>query len=178
MRPSNRTAILEAAVSVIERDGITSVTFDSVSAASGVTRSGIIYHFPSREDMVGAIHAHLAQQWERHLEAACGKPASEASATERLAAYIRVCATAATRGELQMLLDSPHSEHQQAWDQVVERWIPERVDAQQTGPVGPQALALLAADGLWVNEAINQSPMSPERRAQVAEAIVAMLETR
>ena len=46
MRESKRTVILDAAVNVIESDGITAVTFDSVAAAAGITRGGIIYHFP------------------------------------------------------------------------------------------------------------------------------------
>ncbi|WP_369008044.1 TetR family transcriptional regulator, partial [Staphylococcus aureus] len=31
---------------------MTAVTFDSVAAAAGITRAGIIYHFPSRDDLI------------------------------------------------------------------------------------------------------------------------------
>lgn len=63
MRESKRTVILDAAVNVIESDGITAVTFDSVAAAAGITRGGIIYHFPSREELIAAIHEHMACRW-------------------------------------------------------------------------------------------------------------------
>lgn len=49
VRESKKTMILDAAIQVIEEDGITAVTFDSVAAAAGITRAGIIYHFPSRD---------------------------------------------------------------------------------------------------------------------------------
>ncbi|WP_221175306.1 TetR/AcrR family transcriptional regulator, partial [Staphylococcus aureus] len=47
--------------------GITAVTFDSVAAAAGITRAGIIYHFPSRDDLIAAIHQRLADRWERQF---------------------------------------------------------------------------------------------------------------
>ena len=42
VRESKKTMILDAAIQVIEEDGITAVTFDSVAAAAGITRAGII----------------------------------------------------------------------------------------------------------------------------------------
>lgn len=172
MRQSNKPMILEAAVAVIESDGITALTFDSVAAASGLTRGGIIYHFASREDLIGAIHHHLAHRWEAQLEAACGKPAEQATPRERLTAYIRVAAMAATRAELHMLLDSTNTKHAAAWDHVLTRWIPSR---DTPGTNDSARIALLAADGLWVNEAIGSSRMSPDERAHAAEKIIASL---
>ena len=172
MRQSNKPMILDAAVAVIESDGITAVTFDSVAAASGLTRGGIIYHFASREDLIGAIHHHLAHRWEKLLEAACGKPAEQATAEERLIAYIRVTATAATRAELHMLLDSINSPHAETWEHVLARWTPPR----STPETNDRALiALLAADGLWVNEAIGSRHMSAHERAHAAELIIHLL---
>lgn len=172
MRPSNKTTILKAAIQVIETEGITAVTFDSVAAVAGLTRGGVLYHFPSREDLVGAIHTYMAEQWELELERRCGKSASEATVTERLIAYIRVCATSATTGELQMLLDSPNSEAHKAWSQVLERWTPHR-NADGTSAVRDELwTALLAADGLWINEAVSQKFLPHGKRTQIAEQIV------
>lgn len=174
MRQSNKTAILDAAVGVIETEGITAVTFDSVAAASGITRGGIIYHFRSREDLIGAIHMHLALRWEQQLEAVCGKPAADATETERLIAYVRVATTSATRAELLMLLESPSSEHQKAWSDVIERWIPSR-DATLDGASSSRTIALLAADGLWVSDAIGSNRVPPAERQDAAEQIVRLV---
>lgn len=46
MRPSKRDTILQAALSVVETDGVTAVTYESVAAASGLTKGGLLYHFP------------------------------------------------------------------------------------------------------------------------------------
>ncbi|GMA30136.1 TetR/AcrR family transcriptional regulator [Litorihabitans aurantiacus] len=171
MRESKRTVILDAAAGVIESEGITAVTFDSVAAAAGITRGGIIYHFPSREELIAAIHEHMARRWEDQLEAACGKPADQSTATERLIAYISMAATPATRAEVQMILDSHHTENQDVWDQVLQRWAPRPQPSD-----GPSyTLALLAADGLWVNDVIGSTRIPPEQRHDTAERIIDLI---
>jgi len=173
VRPSNKTLILNAAVAVIESAGITAVTFDSVAAAAELTRGGILYHFPSRDDLVRALHEHLAGKWEQQLVAACGKEAADATELERLMAYVRVASVAATRAELQMLLDSRNTEHHRPWGEVIDRWTP-RPGGKDTNDVA--WMALLAADGLWVNDAINERPLPAAHRARIVERIVAHLE--
>lgn len=171
MRGNKRTVILDAAVRVIESEGITAVTFDSVAAAANITRGGIIYHFPSREELIAAIHPYMARRWEDQLEAACSKPAAEATATERLIAYISMAATPATRAEVQMILDSHHTANQDVWDQVLQRWAPR----PQPTDGSAYTLALLAADGLWVNDVIGSTRIAPEQRHNTAERIIDLI---
>ncbi len=176
MRQSNKKAILDAAVTVIESEGITAVTFDSVAAAAGLTRGGILYHFPSRDDLIRALHEHLAGEWERQLTEVCGKSSTEASPAERLTAYIRAAAMSASRAELLMLVESRGTENYQHWADVLMRWTPQP-SGHEFGTANDAArLALLAADGLWVNDAITQQPLTPEQRTHTVETIVSQLE--
>lgn len=128
MRTSKRTQILDAAARLVQREGVKSVTFDAVAAEAGLTKGGLLYHFASREELVRAIHQHLADRWEADLVAAAGKPAAEASPAERLAAYARVTTQSATRAELLFMVEgSTTPEHAAPWDAVMERWAPPRV---------------------------------------------------
>lgn len=174
MRPSNKTLILDAAVAVIESDGITAVTFDSVAAAADLTRGGIIYHYRSRDELIRALHEHLAADWERQLIDACGKTATEASPLERLIAYIRVAANSASRAEVQMLIESRGTENYNPWADVLERWT---LPAHDNSTAADDAAwtAQLAADGLWVNDAINQNALSPHQRAHLVNQIIERL---
>ncbi|WP_256837030.1 TetR/AcrR family transcriptional regulator [Micrococcus sp. Mcc89] len=175
VRESKKTMILDAAIQVIEEDGITAVTFDSVAAAAGITRAGIIYHFPSRDDLIAAIHQRLADRWERQLEIACGKPTAEATSMERLTAYILTCSTAASRAEFQMILDSQHTQHKAIWEDLIDRWTgrSERDEAERDQMT---SLALLAGDGLWVNDLIGSRPISQDHRSETAKQIIALLQ--
>lgn len=176
LRPSNKTVILDAAVAVIEADGITAVTFDSVAAAADLTRGGIIYHYRSREELIRALHQHLADVWEQQLIEACGKTVDEATPLERLVAYVRVAAQSASRAELQMMIDSRNTENEQPWAEVLDRWTPPYPDAGPDLDDDAAWTALLAADGLWVNDVINQRELSASRRAHLVEQIVAQLQ--
>jgi AcrR family transcriptional regulator len=177
MRTSKRTQILQAASRVVEREGVKSVTFDSVAAEAGLTKGGLLYHFASREDLVQAIHQHLADQWEADMIAMAGKPASEATPNERLAAYTRVATQSATRAELLFMLEgSTTAEHAAPWDAVQERWAP----APATDADDPAALdrfiARLAADGLWLYESLTAERLAPQLRRALAERIAATLD--
>lgn len=177
MRPSNRSKILDAAVRVVDRDGATGVTFDSVSAEAGVTRGGMMYHFPSRDALLQAIHQHLADQWEASLESLAGKSIHDTTPAERAIAYARTAARSATRAELLFLLQSStRPEFTAPWDGVLERWAPPAPQTVDDPVALSQFIARLAADGLWVYESLSSKPLSPKVRQQVAEHLARVID--
>lgn len=172
MRTSKRIQILEAAARIVEREGVKSVTFDSVAAEAGLTKGGLLYHFASREDLVQAIHQHLAGQWDADLSAAAGKPASEATPTERLTAYTRVAIQSATRAELLFMLEGSTTPGYAApWDEVLERWAPPPAAGADDPAALDRFIARLAADGLWLYDSLATKGLPPELRRAVAERI-------
>jgi AcrR family transcriptional regulator len=176
MRTSKRTQILEAAARIVEREGVKSVTFDSVAAEAGLTKGGLLYHFASREDLVQAIHQHLADQWEADLSAAAGKSAAEATPAERLTAYTQVAIQSATRAELLFMLEgSTTPDHAAPWDEVMDRWVPPPTIDSDDPAALDQFIARLAADGLWLYDSLTTEHLSPELRRAVADRITAGL---
>ncbi|WP_433401128.1 TetR/AcrR family transcriptional regulator [Streptomyces sp. CA-146814] len=178
MRTSKRTQILEAATRVVEREGVKSVTFDSVAAEAGLTKGGLLYHFASRDDLVQAIHQHLADAWEAQIVAAAGKPADLATPEERLTAYSRISSQSANRAELLLMLEgSTTPELAAPWDAVVERWAPSLTTDDVDDQVAlDRFIARLAADGLWLYESLNTEPLAPELRRALAERIAGALD--
>lgn len=172
MRTSKRTQILEAAARVVEREGVKGVTFDSVAAEAGLTKGGLLYHFASRDDLVQAIHQHLADRWEAGIAAAAGKPAAEATADQRLTAYTRVATQSATRAELLFMLEAATSaDHAAPWNAVIERWAPPPAPATGDTATLDRFIARLAADGLWLYESLTAERLDPDLRQAIAERI-------
>lgn len=176
MKPSNRQRILEAAVELIEREGITALTFDALAAESGVTRGGIIYHFNSRDDLIDAIHHHLARKWEDSLNQNLNIGPASSALDESLTAYIRTCAHKAGSAELQLIL---HDAHQPAsrrhWRHLLDSWAPRPDLSQATSGEVAGFLARLAADGLWLHEALTGEPLTDHDRNLLTNAIIATL---
>ncbi|MFF2226614.1 TetR/AcrR family transcriptional regulator [Streptomyces globisporus] len=172
MRTSKRSQILEAATRVVQREGVKSVTFDSVAAEAGLTKGGLLYHFATRDDLVLAIHQHLADRWEADLVAAAGKPATEATRDERLAAYTQVAIQSATRAELLLMLEgSTNAAHSAVWEAVTERWAPPPAPAGDDPAALDRFIVRLAADGLWLYDSLTSQQLTPETRRAVAERI-------
>lgn len=174
MRQSKRTLILEAGSRVVQRGGVTALTYESVAQEAGLTKGGLLYHFPSREALLLALHEYVAGQWEAAMEADAGGAAGEVDAEARFLAYARLHETPA-RAELLLMLEASGDEAASAvWNAVHDRWAP---PVPQTGVAASAAgsdvggdydatavrafLARLAADGLWLYEALDDEGLDP-----------------
>ncbi|WP_294990653.1 TetR/AcrR family transcriptional regulator [uncultured Stenotrophomonas sp.] len=177
MRTSKRERILDAAVNVINRDGVRAVTFESVAAEAELTRGGLLYHFPSREALLRGIDEHLVQSWETSMEALLGKRADEATSLERYQTFVRVSAQSATRAELMFMLESADPDAgERPWGPAMRRWAPLPPSVGQDDPAAlDNFVARLAADGLWIYEAMYEGQLDEGVRARVAERIAGLL---
>lgn len=172
MRQSNRTKILESAVAVIQRDGVTAVTLESVAAEAGVTKGGLMYHFRTRDALLLAIHQHLADQWEASMIDAAGVPPQQATAEQRLAAYALVTSRSSSRAELLLMAEaSTQPDYAAIWSDVLARWTPPAVEAMHDPVALARFVARLAADGLWMYDSTAYEPLPPQLRQLVAEHI-------
>ncbi|MGO2026648.1 MAG: TetR/AcrR family transcriptional regulator, partial [Brevibacterium aurantiacum] len=92
-----RARILQAAKTLAEsNDSIQGVTIslESVAQAAGLTKPGLMYHFPNKEALMLGLVDHAAQQWHQRLHDHTGSEPVELSAFERHRAYVSVATTA------------------------------------------------------------------------------------
>ncbi|WP_110208609.1 TetR/AcrR family transcriptional regulator [Nocardioides daejeonensis] len=176
MRPSNRSKILEAAVRVAQRDGVTAVTLDSVAAEASLTKGGLMYHFPSKDALLAGIQEHVSTVWDSLMAQAAGKDAGEATAEERLAAYAEVATQSATSADLAFVLEfSKDPNSGRMWPEVANKWTPSPESAAADPHQFDLFIARLAADGLWMFEALMNQPLPEELRQQIAARISTMI---
>lgn len=62
--PLARQKILAAARQIVENDGAGALTFDELVKVSGLTRGGITYHFPTKEDLLRGLLEADFEQWD------------------------------------------------------------------------------------------------------------------
>lgn len=172
MRPSKRTAILEAAHRIVVREGLAGVTYEAIAEEAGLTKGGIVYHFASRDDLVVALAEFLAAYWDASIVAAAGAPADQLTERERLEVYARESIHSTSNAELTMLLESADvPDARAAWTAVVDRWALSQVDDPPTDEQLDLFVLRLAADGLWIYDSIAANPMDPELRRRLVERI-------
>ncbi|MCB1348353.1 MAG: TetR family transcriptional regulator, partial [Maritimibacter sp.] len=69
IQEKNRATILEAALDVFSQHGFRGATLDQIAKAAGLSKPNVLYYFPSKEAIHGALLAGLMDTWLEPLEA-------------------------------------------------------------------------------------------------------------
>lgn len=175
--PKARQRVLDAARRIVEERGAGHLTFEELARVSGVTRGGITYHFPTKEDLLrGLIEADMAQ-WESaavpptELPAGCICPRTAAalgqlrchlSEDEAHKRFVHGMLSAAMVD--QSLLDPVRRHHAQEFAD----WRWDEADLRRF-------LLLSAAEGLFWQDLFNLSPLPDEARLRLKALIERLL---
>lgn len=62
-----RDRICEAAIQIASRDGLLAMTLENVAKEAGITKGGVMYHFPSKDEMVRGVLEYFSEQCETML---------------------------------------------------------------------------------------------------------------
>jgi AcrR family transcriptional regulator len=172
MRPSQRTALLDAALRLLRGPEGADITLDAVAREAGITKPGLMYHFPTREALLLAIVDHAAGCLERAMTEALDGPLADATPAQRVRAYAEVAARGSdSRAEYAVWTEAAYRPSLSGpWLARLERWLdlPDGLDPRTRAAL---TVARLAADGLWAAEATGVFPPRPEDR----DAVVALI---
>jgi AcrR family transcriptional regulator len=168
-----RDRLLEAAERVVRDIGAARLTLDGVAQAAGVSKGGLLYHFPSKEALLGA----LAQRYVDTLDS-CIDSARLALDESDKGRELKACI-------LGVLGDDPRSKGMGAAllaaaanDPALLEVIRERIARYTQRLMGPDtnfaraAIVSLAVDGLKLRESLRISSFSTEQRAQIVEELL------
>ena len=177
MRPSQKTKILDAAVRLVGAVDGAEITLDAVARLAGLTKPGLMYHFPTREALLLAVVEHKAAKWEQAMLQALGVPFDQSTPQTRIAAYAQVTALGDfDRSDYAIFSDAAY------WPVLKDRWVDRMAKwfdlPADLAPADRARLTLvrLAADGLWTADATDVFRPSEADRAAVV-ALIAELAT-
>lgn len=74
-RPSNREKVLDAFEALVVRGGMSGVTLDAVAELAGVSKGGLLYHFPSKDALVEGFGQRLSDRVDELIADAPTDPA-------------------------------------------------------------------------------------------------------
>ena len=69
---TTRESLLDAAKRVVQRDGAGHLTLDAVAREAGVSKGGLLYHFPNKADLLRGMIAHGMRRAEEEKDLALG----------------------------------------------------------------------------------------------------------
>jgi len=177
---STRTRIIKAAETVVRTKGVARLTLTEVAEAAGVSKGGLLYHFPSKDALIkgmlsyaidvfeAAVERHCAEDkepgaWLRgYVMATFAEPGTETH--EESLTWAAIMASAANNPSLL----APFQEAQTKWAA--------QLAADGADPVATQVIRL-AVDGLWFQEAIGLYPLTEPQRSQFVANLLAWSRT-
>lgn len=167
-----RERVLEAAERVVSEIGAARLTLDVVAQAAGVSKGGLLYHFPSKESLLAA----LAQRYVESMDICIG--AARDGLSDDNSRDLKACI-------LGVLGSDPRSKTMGAVllataanDLTLLEVIRTRI-AEYTAELEANsddfaraAIVSLAVDGLKMRESLRISPFTPAQREEIVNELL------
>ena len=164
--------MLDAAARIVQRSGAGHLTIDAVAAEAGVSKGGVLYHFPSKRAL-------LTGMLERLMESISSRAAShEASMNGEPSAAIRArilgeydrdreeralsMAILAASAEDPGLIEPARCEASRAFEDVV----------RDSPNPDLATILLLATEGLRFMDMLDLTPMTAKQRSGIRDAML------
>jgi AcrR family transcriptional regulator len=173
LRPA-RDRLLDAAERLVAEMGAAHLTLDAVAKFAGVSKGGLLYHFPSKESLLeGMLTRHLAEVEARvatRLAERGGRPTRAEVFRERIRVLLELrperpavgAAVVAASADNPALMAGCRAVYRELLDEF----------SKLPGGFERTATVLLAAQGLLLAELMHLSPYTPEERERVVAALL------
>lgn len=157
-----RREVLNRGAMLCATKAVASVSLQEVADAAGVTKGGLLHHFPSKESLVTAIVDELLERFESDIEELASRDPERYGRFTR--AYINVTFAMMAETELahwkaliMILLTEPVLTER--WNQWLERKLEEH---EETDSSPELQLARYAVDGIWFAGLLGSEPDARE----------------
>lgn len=180
-RSSTKEYALKVAYHLVTETGcVDGLTFDSLAAATGMSKSGLIYHFPSRHDLLVDLHHYAAKLWEREVtRVSGGKAPEDLTPAERERALVVALEREEPLVEILLNIQAlSHRDHERAWDEIDERWLLNPSEDVESDDDLERLEDHVLSAGLWVYNHLSGRPISERNRAKLVARLVARAEVR
>jgi AcrR family transcriptional regulator len=172
---SARERILEAAERVISDVGAARLTLDGVAQAAGVSKGGLLYHFPSKESLLGALAQRYVDSMEQCIRAARGD-LQEGSSRDLKACILGVLGSDPRAKAMGAVLLLATAANDVALLEVIRKRIADNtaeLEATSTD-FARAAIVSLAVDGLKLRESLRISPFTEAQREEIVKELLKM----
>ncbi len=169
--------MIAAACQIISDKSGAHLTLDAVAAASGISKGGLLHHYPTKEALLKGVVQHLIDAFDQRMAnvLASEEPGGPGAPGRWLRAYIAACfATDVSEYRLIAALGASVNGHPQLLDSLRASLDEAQACALSDGLPAARATAIrLACDGLWLSEMAGMSALTEPLRTQLRNELLA-----
>jgi AcrR family transcriptional regulator len=170
-KPKSRTreTLLQAAVTVVSREGPTGLTLDAVAREAGVSKGGLLYHFPSKDALLRGLISEFMAAFNRRVDELMNDDPDRMGSWSR--AYWRATVEFEQVEALNALLASSML-NMEVTDDLQQHFLHWRQCAERDGlDPATAALVSLASDGYLFLGVHRMGPIDSDARSKVTALI-------
>lgn len=168
---STRLMILGAANRVILDSGTNALTLESVAKQAGISKGGLLYHFPNKESLIMGMVERFVAEFDIAIDKEMQK-----NGGDWLKAYIRASfENNPERDEISGALFAAFANNPDLLEPLRKKFIEwqKKIEAAAISPeVG--TIIRLALDGLWLSDLIGFAPPALSLRKKILNSLLEM----
>jgi AcrR family transcriptional regulator len=176
---ATRQRLVETANRIVQRDGAARLTLDAVAAETGVSKGGVLYHFPSKDALIRAMLDLLLGGFADELDEAPVAPPVNDAPGAWLRGYIEASIHVDTdERDLKAAILAAAAADPVLLEPMRARYRTWQARAEQDG-IDPAIATIIrmAADGLWIADLLDLAPPSDALRETVVDRMLALTRT-
>ncbi len=171
-----RQQIFEACSRILQNEGLTNLTLEAVADEAGLSKGGLLYHFPNKETLIKALFEYHNNKFEIRLKELAETEGDEAGSWLR--AYAKASIEQISDPDnvsLYASLFAAEERYPSAHQLMRQKYVnwQRQVDDCRLDPA-LATLIRLAVDGLWFSEVHHYAPPDLDRRKEILQLIMNM----
>lgn len=170
-RSSRKEEILLAAAKIVSERGIFDLTLEAVAEEAGISKGGLLYHFPSKEALVKGMVEHLASNYQDKIEYnAASDPKSKGKWTR---AYVDVTFNQTYQNkDMHAGLLAAKAVNPELLNPIRKLYIEwqHEIEHDELDPVRATIIRL-ATDGIWLAELFDIYPVEEDQKKAVYDML-------
>ncbi|QPC43774.1 TetR/AcrR family transcriptional regulator [Kaustia mangrovi] len=176
-RPSSRLQILDAAETVVFEVGANHLTLEAVADRAGISKGGLLYHFPTKEALLQAMLRRFIEEHHARRNELCARLPCTPDAQFRALIATKLEKDIGDDCQMAQSMLAASAESPQLLDPVREAHDCENAILRQARDPDLARLLWLATEGLMVTEMLAMNPFSAAERASVISLIERLADT-
>jgi AcrR family transcriptional regulator len=175
---ARRAQLIDVTIELVAERGYAAASLGRIAESAGITKAGVLYHFPSKQALVEVAHQHVLSE----VVTAVGAAVDAAAPADGVAAYIRsmVGHLRERPRHVRMLIEAmtsvaPLTDSKARWSAVADLLSAARAARGLTGEIDLRSAALVIGGG--IDAIVAESLDDPQYDATTAaELLVGMVE--